>query len=368
MNNMDIQYPWALFLLLLIPAVLKLRRKFRSTVGFSGVLFLTSRVEMPFFKRYAEEFLLAGVMAAIIFAIVNIRYSSYWHKSFMESKWIMIIQDLSGSMNRIGSQGDNITLGDIALQGAREFIAMRDRDDLIGIIAFSSFAQLIAPPTFDKSILEKKMELLSRRADSSIFRELTVGGATNASYAAWLGLCVFFMLLPEEQQPSIEEMDSFRYALLGKTQQKIEIPQKLKHVRFGQGMAIVIFSDGRIEANQSEEDIRKGLPNFANVVKLLKLLGVRVYLIAVDPDVNREVKDVFQEDGGEGSGRIFYLPTVDRESIAQVYQQIHRLEKNKLLVQISRRKKDTRHVLATTAMCLLLLFAIMKTTPWFRRV
>ena len=112
-------------------------------------------------------------------------------------------------------EGSRLTLGDVALDGARAFIDMRSTDDLIGIVAFSSFAKVIAPPAFDKDILKKKLELLSRRADSFIFRELTVGGATNASYAAWLAVCVFFMLLPEENQPSYEEINDLRYALVG---------------------------------------------------------------------------------------------------------------------------------------------------------
>ncbi len=365
---MDIQYPWALSLVLLIPALLRFKKKLAPKLGFAGVMFLSKRLEASFLKRHGEDLLMVTVMATLIFAIANIQYSEYWQKTYVESKWIMIIQDLSGSMNRVAGQGEAMTLGDIALEGAREFISMRQQDDLIGVIAFSSFAQLIAPPTLDKAILEKKMRLLSRRGDSSIFRELTVGGATNASYAAWLGLCVFFMLLPDEQQPSVEEMDSFRHMLLGKTQNQLEIPQKLKNIHFGRGMAIVLFSDGRIEANQSEEDIRKGLPNFANVVKLLKQLGVKFYLIAVDPDINREVKAVFEGDGKGDAGRIFYLPVISRQKLSEIYQQINDMEKNKLLEQISRRKKDTRRPLTAAAAGMLIFFALMKTAPWFRRV
>ncbi len=366
MSDMNFQYPWALLLLLVIPVILTLKKQHAPKLLFSGVLFLSQKVEAPFLKRHWESLLVTSVMVLLVLAIANIRYSEYWHKSYLESKWIMIIQDLSGSMNRTAGQGDQMTLGDMALAGAREFIAMRHKEDLIGMIAFSSFAQLIAPPTFDKAILEKKLDLLNRRADSTIFRELTVGGATNASYAAWLGLCVFLMLLPEEHQPSVEEMDAFRYSLLGKTQQEVQIPEKLNSIRFGRGMAMVLFSDGRIEANQSQDDIRRGLPNFANVVKLLKRLGVKMYLIAVDPDINPEVRSAFEENAHGSAGKIFYIPDVSRQKLAEVYEEINQMEKNKLLVQITRRQKDTRFMLSASAVGLLLFFAFMKTTPWFR--
>jgi len=65
-------------------------------------------------------------------------------------------------MGRPGDERGRMTLGDVALEGAHAFIDMRNKDDLIGIIAFSNFAQLIAPPSFDKDILTKKLELLSR--------------------------------------------------------------------------------------------------------------------------------------------------------------------------------------------------------------
>jgi hypothetical protein len=44
------------------------------------------------------------------------------------------------------------------------------------------------------------------------------------------------------------------------------------------------------------------------------------------------------------------------------------MEKNKLLEQISRRKKDTRRPLTAAAAGMLIFFALMKTAPWFRRV
>lgn len=370
MTDIEIQYPWALLLFLLIPAVLYGKSRYAHQVGFSAVRLIGINFEPGIIKKYGIEVLGILIMAATVLAVANFRYSSMWQKSYLESKWIMIVQDLSGSMNRQGGEGGQNTLGDEALRGAREFIAMRQKGDLIGVIAFSSYAKLVCPPTFDKEILELKLDLLSRRSDSIIFRELTVGGATNASYAAWLALSVFFMLLPEDHQLSFEELDAFRYSLLGKTLRKVEIPEKLKSVRFGHGMAIVLFTDGRIEANKGEEDIRKGLPNFVNVVQLIRRLGVKLYLIVVGEEVSEEVRAaVNSEEDGSSAGEIFYMPdTFDAQTIGGVYRKINEMEKNKLLVELTKKKKETRWLFATIALGLLALCCFLRLTPQFRRI
>jgi hypothetical protein len=370
MKDLTLQYPWALLLLLCIPVVLYLKRRYVSKTGFSGVSIVSKELGPSVVKKYWEDCFIILFLVASILAIVNIQYSSYWQKKYFESKWIMIVQDLSGSMNRSAGERGQLTLGDVALTGVQSFIDLRRTDDLIGIVGFSSYAQLIAPPTSDKEILKSKLQLLSRQSDSIAFREFTIGGATNASYATWLALCVFFMLLPEESQLSLAEINSLRYSLAGETTKKVEIPEKLKRIHFGQGMAIVLFSDGRIEANKSDEDIRKGLPNFANVIHLVKKLGVKLYLIAVAEDVSTEVTSVMEErQGSDYAGRIFYMPRrYDVEKIREVYNKINEMEKNKLLIKIFKKKKDTRWVFAITAVSLQIAYCFLQATPWLRRV
>lgn len=369
MIDFEFQYPWALVLLLLIPPTFYFKRKYAVKTGFSAVALISKKLGPNIIKKYGIDFLAILFMVFAILAIANIQYSSVWQKTLLESKWIMIVQDLSGSMNRPSAEA-GLTLGDIALAGAKSFIDLRHKDDLIGVVGFSSYAKLISPPTFDKEILKEKLALLGRESDSIVFRELTVGGATNASYAAWLALCVFFMLLPEENQLSFAELNDFRYSLLGKTLRKVEIPEKLTKVKFGHGMAMVLFTDGRIEANKSDEDVKKGLPNFVNVVKLIQKLGVKLYLIVVGGEVNEEVRSAIEEEE-EGSrvGRIFYMPrTFYLEKIKEVYSKINEMEKNKLLIKIFRKKKETRWIFSLIAIDFLMLSCFLSVTPWFRKI
>lgn len=367
---MSIQYPLALLLLPIIPAVLIGVRKHAVRTGFSWISALSRDLRPGPIKTYGVDMLAGAALLLIVLALANVQYSSYWQKTYPESKWIMLVQDLSGSMGRPGDETGSMTLGDVALEGVRAFIDMRKKDDLIGIIAFSNIAQLIAPPSFDREILRKKLDLLSRKSDSTIFRDLTVGGETNASYAAWLAVCVFFMLLPEESQPSFEQINDLRYSLMGQSDAALPVPAKLKNMDFGRGMAIVLFTDGRIEAGKKSEDAEKGFLNFVNVITLVRQLGIKLYIVVVGGDVTNEVRQALEgPGGGSSSGHIFYMPhTFDGKQITAVYDRINEMEKNRLLVKLEKRKKDTRGPLALAAAGMLAAYCLLRILPATRRI
>ncbi len=370
MEGIELQYPWALLLLPVIPLVLLARRRYLRATRFSNVTLLGRELQPNVVKKQGLDCVSALFMASLVLAVANIQYASYWEKSYLESKWIMIVQDLSGSMGRPAGGTEGMTLGDVALRGAENFVERRHEDDLIGLVAFSSFARLVCPPTFDKEILKRKLFLMSRQSDSIVHRELVLGGATNASYAAWLALSVFFVLLPEEARLSVEEIDTLRHALLGRTLRRAEIPEKLSRIRFGHGMAIVLFTDGRIEANKSDEDVRKGLPNFVNVVKLIQQLGVKLYLIVVGGDVNPEVRAAVESANGSGPvGQIFYMPRSFRgDKMDAVYGKIDEMEKNRLLTRMQKKKRETRRVFTWMSWSLLVTYCLVGMTPRFQRM
>jgi len=367
---MNIQYPWALLMLPIIPAVLVAGRKYAIRTGYSRVSVLGATLRPGPFKALGADAFTGAAMLLMILAVANVQYSSYWQKTYPETKWIMLVQDLSGSMGRTIDETGGLTLGDVALEGASSFIDMRGKDDLIGIIAFSNVAQLIAPPSFDKEILRKKLQLLNRRNDTPLFRELTVGGETNASYAAWLAVCVFFMFLPEENQPSYEQITALRYSMMGQNDPVLKIPPKLKEINFGQGMAIVLFTDGRIEASKSSEEVEKGFLNFVNVITLIRQLGIKLYLVVVGGDVTAEVRQALEGPaGGTSTGRIFYMPrNLDRAQITAVYNEINKMEKNRLLVKLEKRKKDTRKPLAIAAGLALAAGCLLRVLPATRKI
>ena len=317
-------------------------RKCTARTGFSRVEAIDHDLRPGLLKAYGPDLLAGVAMLLMALAVANFRYSSHWQKTYPESKWIMLVQDLSGSMGRSSNDTGNLTLGDVALEGASSFIDMRRKDDLIGIIAFSNVAQLIAPPSFDRNILKSRLELLRRKNDTSLFRDLTMGGETNASHATWLAVCVFFMFLPEESQPSYEQINDLRNSLIGGSNSPTTIPAKLKNIQFGRGMAIVLFTDGRIEANETTGDVDGGQLNFVNVIGLVRQLGIKLYVVVVGGDVSPEVRQAMEEPAGSSAsaaGRIFFMPRqLDQGQITAVYDNINRMEKNRLLVKLEKRK------------------------------
>jgi len=118
---MSIQYPWALLLLALLPAVFIARRKYAARTAFSWVAVLVRDLQPGPFKTYGADLLAGAAMVLIVLAIANVQYSSYWQKTYLESRWIMLVQDLSGSMGRPVDESGTATLGDVALEGAKGF-------------------------------------------------------------------------------------------------------------------------------------------------------------------------------------------------------------------------------------------------------
>jgi hypothetical protein len=161
-----------------------------------------------------------------------------------------------------------------------------------------------------------------------------------------------------------------RYSLLGRSGAAIPVPAKLKNTDSSRGMAIVLFTDGRIEANKSTEDSEKGLLNFVNVIDVVKQLGIKLYLVVVGGDVTGEVRQALEGPSGDSpAGHIFYMPrSLDKTQITAVYNKINAMEKNRLLVKLEQRKKDTRGPLALTAAGMLAAYCLFQILPSTRKI
>ena len=364
------QYPLALALLLFVPAVFWLGKKRFVPTGYSSVGLIARCARPGWLQRNAVVIPGYGFMILAVLSVANLRYDVQFEKRYRESKWIMIVQDLSGSMNRPSGTDPNKTLGDVSLEAVEAFVGMRRPEDLIGLIAFSSHARLVAPPTFDRRILFERLALLRRETDSSIFREMTTGGATNASYAAWLALCTFFTLMPENKRPDVRDLQDLRRSLSGTASLRVDLPPSLSEPDLGGGMAIVLFTDGRIEAGGGAESVRKGLPNFVNVVRLLRKIDIRLHIIVVGDSVDPEIGRAMASDShGSVSGRIFHMPRrFDGPTISAAYEAIHRLEPNRLLFETVRIQKETRRGFGIGAAACLAACAVLSRSRRFGRI
>ncbi len=335
MPELELEYPLALLGILLCPLILWLRQRTRSKLPFSAIGNHLRGLQASRWKRHYDSLIFTAVFFCLVLALANPGYARRTVEQFIESKWIILTLDLSGSMRRQIDRFSRATVGDVALEGLESFVDLRREGDYIGLVAFSSFARLLAPLTSDRGLLKRKLNLVHSQNRSRIYRELGAGGGTNASEAVWLALSVFFSMLPEERRLTTEEIGGMRQFLLGEPGTLLDIPLKLRRKGLGTGMAVILFTDGRIEPRLRAHVQRGQLPNLINIIALMKALDIRFYIIAVGGQVDAAVEEAMQPVAGQPSiGRIFPLARgFDREQIQQVYREIDTLEANRNLIR-----------------------------------
>ena len=370
MADFTFQYPLALLLLLPAPLFLLLRRRTRPKLPFPVISPEMTTLRPGFWKRNYNGLLFALVYTWVVLSLANPGYSKETVEEFIESKWLFLALDLSGSMKRPVSRFSDQTLGDLALDGIASFVDMRRDEDYIGLVAFSSYAKLLAPLTFDKDLLKAKLDLVHSKNHSRIYRELGAGGGTNASEAVWLCLSAFFSMLPEENRLTVDQIAGMREFLLGEPGDLLDIPQKIRSVASGRGMAVILFTDGRIEPTQRAHVRRGGLPNLVNLITLMKTVGVRFYIISVGGEVDEAVEKAMGPSADEPTvGRIFATSRgLDRDQLEEVYREIDILETNRNLTRITLQPRWMRWSLALLAFGLMALHLVLRSLPGLRKL
>lgn len=228
---------------------------------------------------------------------------------------IVIAQDLSGSMTEpFGPQnghGPHDTRLSAAKRLAQQFIDER-RDDRIGLVAFESESRVMSPPTDDHAALK---EIISKRFDTTLLPD-----GTSIGY----GLSSAVNLLRGSQARS---------------------------------RVIILLTDG-------EENVHAIEPEEA--AKLAKALGIRVYTVGlIDPQTQEvdvsALKAIAQPTGGA------FFPATSPQALADVYDQINRLEKSRVERLHYTRYDELAPWLLAPALLLLFAEALLANTI-FRRV
>lgn len=360
--------PWAFLLLLVLPVVLALRGRWRERLPFPRVDKALAGLAPAGFLRHYETILFIPAVLCLTMSVVDIGYAREEVETFFESKWIFLTLDMSGSMQRQINSFSDQTLDDLALDGIQSFIDIRNPDDYIGLVAFSSTPKLLSPLTFDRDLLQSKIELLRRKNQTAIYRQLTSGGGTNASEAVWLALSVFFSMLPEDNRLTLDEIMALRSFLLGAPGGLLDVPEKLYQQEFGVGKAVILFTDGRIEPTLRAHQREGTVPNLVNVIALMKELGIRLYIISVGGEVDEAVSKAMAEIGPE-VGRIFVTAkAIQQQTIDEVYQEIDNLESNRNLTRITLVNRSTSHFFAVAGWLLVMIHMLLRNVPGLRRL
>src|SRR5580765_6598447 len=181
-GNLQFQYPWVLFLLLLLPiyALLLGRWGKLSALRFSSadIARAAGAVARAAAGRLLVFLRLLSVGLCIV-ALAGPRFANDRTETQASGVDIMLVLDLSWSMMALdmSGPGEQVTRFDIASQVLEDFIRKRP-SDRIGLIAFSAVPYLASPLTLDHDWLAENLH----RLHVGIIRDLgtAIGDAVAA--------------------------------------------------------------------------------------------------------------------------------------------------------------------------------------------
>lgn len=351
---MSFAYPYALFLLVLLPLIgwSAIRSRRPELAPLPGVQTLPAfgnswRVAL----RWVPMALRLFALGAIFFAIARPQASTGWTTTSTEGLAIQIVYDRSGSMSEPIVEGGE-SKNEVARQALIDFVkgdgkGLRGRlGDMIGLIAFARYADTISPlarvhePLIDAAKLLKPVE--NRAEDGT-----GIGDA--------LALAAARLKRAEEEVSSQKPAEG----------QKPDFQIKSK--------IIVLMTDGQNNAGEVSP---------YDAAKLAKEWGIRIYTIGVGAgdrvvtmntpfgprqmsrgnDVDeRMLKDISKETGGA------YFAAGDPKALEDAYGAIDQLEKSRIDTKEHSRRVELFAPLALAALGLLGL-ELLAANTLFRRI
>ncbi len=158
---MDMLWPGFLILLLLIPIMIGvylwvLRRRRRFAVRYSSLALV--RVAMPQYSRLRRHLPFALFLTALASLVIAFGRPVVVMAVPTNQTTIILALDVSRSMCSADIQPNRLLAAE---QAATSFIDSQKASTQIGVVAFSSFAELIQPPTTDTGALKAAIQSLA---------------------------------------------------------------------------------------------------------------------------------------------------------------------------------------------------------------
>lgn len=367
------QRPEAFLLLLLLLPLLLLRRKRKNLLGFPNLKGLTSKIpQASWIKRNLLKVLEALTIILFVIALANPLQTVEKSREVKETRLIVLVEDLSGSMyGYTNSENPNSEKKYIlVLNSAHKFAGLRfdntkePSSDYLAIIAFADYSKLICPFTNDMEIIHRRIEFLKHNDGQ-------VGSGTEISEAVWLTINLFINYLPKEERPTAGEIMSLKEALVGDDDGDIWIPKSLRDKDFGKGKIAIFLSDGEFYLSTAYDTVGKK-PNAIRAIRLMRMLGIKSYFIlmnlnVVDPRVEKAVTSAKNEKELKTAGQILALKQ-DMSNIDKVYDNINELEKTQLILEDFRQKKGTSWAFTLLGFISLVIYAFLNYSKPFRRI
>jgi Ca-activated chloride channel family protein len=158
---MSFSWPFALLLLLVVPVLLgayvwQLRRKRKQAVRYSSIALI--RAALPRRSRWRRHVPVALLLASIAGLAMATARPQVSVEVPLGRTSIILALDVSGSMCATDVEPNRLK---VAQDAARAFVKDQVAGTRIGIVAFAGFAQLVVPPTTDKTKLTNAIDNLT---------------------------------------------------------------------------------------------------------------------------------------------------------------------------------------------------------------
>jgi Ca-activated chloride channel family protein len=165
---MRLAWPFALLSLLLVPLLLGvylwvLRRRRRQAVPYSSLtLIKAARPPKSAWRRHVPFALILAALACLGVAAARPELTA---KVPVSSASVIVALDVSGSMCSTDVSPNRLSAAEAAV---RQFARSQNPHTRIGLVAFSSFAQLVVQPTTDRGELTKSLDSLTTGRGTAI--------------------------------------------------------------------------------------------------------------------------------------------------------------------------------------------------------
>lgn len=337
---MTVANPW--MLLLLVPfGLLYFFWKERKFVGYSSLYHVGEPLG---FKKIIARLLKPIFFGSILFLIVAIAHPQtryYKEETSLRGREIVLSIDTSFSMTGTAIETIKKIVGD--------FIRKRP-NDLLGITIFGTDAALIVIPTMETQLLEKSLE---RVQASQVGYQTSIGEGIFTSIAALFEKQMGKQFTVKDLRNSInkEYLADYAISFIKEMEKRDVLKNKL----------IILFTDGIYNIGISPD----------RPLRLLKRMGIKAYVVAVkasdvtgvDPEVAAQHIEQLKEAVESTGGKYFHAENFDE--VAKFYDEIDRIEKDKIVMESVSKKKDL-FMYPTFVSLFLLLVSIFIENVWIR--
>lgn len=284
-------YPHAFLLLLVIPVLVYLgRRATKRTLAYPSLALVEETgLEASLLKVHARELIRLLVLILLVLALARPQTGRSEHKVSTEGVDIMLVLDISGSMQAQDFRPKNRL--HVAKEVVKDFISRR-KNDRLGLVIFAGQAMTQCPLTLDHDVLTRLVE----DVHFGMLEDRTAIGVALATAC-----------------------------------------NRLKNSK-AKSRVIVLLTDGQNNA---------GMIDPPTAAKLARALGVKVYTVGVgsngvvpvpvdDPFGGRRLvpmevrldEETLRQIATTTGGR--YFLATNSEELAQIYDRIDKLEKTKI--------------------------------------